>query len=91
MIGEWPRIVQAFVTASIGITMFAGGLHGYFLTRATLWQRGLLLGGGLMLIDPNWVTDVIGAVILAAVVGIQMLSRREERAAAVKAEPAQSG
>jgi TRAP transporter 4TM/12TM fusion protein len=91
MIGEWPRIVQAFVTASIGITMFAGGLHGYFLTRATLWQRGLLLGGGLMLIDPNWVTDVIGAIILAAVVGIQMLSRREERAAAVKAEPAQSG
>jgi TRAP transporter 4TM/12TM fusion protein len=90
MIGEWPKIIQAFVTASIGITMFAGGLHGYFVTKATLWQRGLLLGGGLMLIDPNWLTDVIGAVILAAVVGAQVLARRGEREAAAKAQPVES-
>jgi TRAP-type uncharacterized transport system fused permease subunit len=79
MIGEWPKIVQAFITASIGITMFAGGLHGYFLTRANLWQRVLLLGGGLLLIDPNWITDIIGALIAAVVIGTQSVSRRAER------------
>jgi TRAP transporter 4TM/12TM fusion protein len=89
MIGEWPKIIQAFVTASIGITMFAGGLHGYFLTKTNYWQRALLLGGGLMLIDPNWLTDLIGALILAVVIGTQLASRRWEREAAVKPEPAQ--
>jgi TRAP transporter 4TM/12TM fusion protein len=89
MIGEWPKIIQAFVTASIGITMFAGGLHGYFLAKASYWQRALLLGGGLMLIDPNWVTDLTGALILAVVIGTQLASRRWERETAVKPEPAQ--
>jgi TRAP transporter 4TM/12TM fusion protein len=81
MIGEWPRIIQAFVTASFGIIMFAGGLHGYFVTRAAPWQRGVLVAGGLLLIDPNWVTDVIGAMIATVVVGSQLLSRRTERQA----------
>jgi TRAP transporter 4TM/12TM fusion protein len=92
MIGEWPRIIQAFVTASIGITLFAGGLHGYFVTAANYWQRALLLSGGLLLIDPNWLTDVIGAAIAATVIGAQLLSRRSGRAASepqpVKPQPA---
>ncbi|HXF89928.1 MAG TPA: TRAP transporter permease [Xanthobacteraceae bacterium] len=90
MIGEWPKIIQAFVTASIGVTMFAGGLHGYFAAKANYWQRTLLLGGGLMLIDPNWITDLVGALILSVVIGIQLAARRWEREAAVKPEPAQS-
>jgi TRAP transporter 4TM/12TM fusion protein len=88
MIGEWPKIIQAFVTASIGITLFAGGLHGYFVTAASMWQRGLLLCGGLLLIDPNWVTDVIGAVVAAVVIGAQLLARRTERESAAKPQPA---
>jgi TRAP-type uncharacterized transport system fused permease subunit len=70
--------------------LFAGGLHGYFLTAASYWQRGLLLCGGLLLIDPNWLTDVIGAAIAATVIGAQFLSRRAEREAAAKPEPAKS-
>jgi TRAP transporter 4TM/12TM fusion protein len=88
MIGEWPKIVQAFVTASCGIVLFAGGLHGYFLAAANYWQRALLLGGGLLLIDPNWLTDIIGAAIAATVIGTQFLSRRAQREAAAKTRPA---
>ena len=47
MIGTWPAIIQAFVTASFGILLFAGGLHGYFLTAANYWQRALLIAGGI--------------------------------------------
>jgi TRAP-type uncharacterized transport system fused permease subunit len=89
MIGEWPKIIQAFVTATVGVTMFAGGLHGYFIAKTNYWQRGLLLAGGLMLIDPNWLTDIIGAFVLMIVIGMQLLSRRWESEAAVKPEPAQ--
>ncbi|MBM3527120.1 MAG: TRAP transporter permease [Alphaproteobacteria bacterium] len=87
MIGEWPKIIQAFVTATFGIAMFAGGLHGYFLTAANYWQRALLLGGGLLLIDPNWLTDLVGAGIAATVIGTQYLTRRAAREAAAKPQP----
>jgi TRAP transporter 4TM/12TM fusion protein len=86
MIGEWPKIIQAFVTATFGIAMFAGGLHGYFLAATNYWQRALLLAGGLMLIDPNWITDVIGAAIAVFVIATQFVARRAAREGAAKAE-----
>jgi TRAP transporter 4TM/12TM fusion protein len=89
MIGDWTKIAQAFVTASIGIAMFAGGLHGYFLTAASPWQRALLLGAGMLLIDPNVVTDSIGAVVAVVVIGAQWLSRRNAREAAAKSQAAE--
>ncbi len=76
MIGEWPKIIVAFGTACFGILLFAGGLHGYFLTAANYWQRALLIVGGLLLIDPGFVTDTIGAAIAITVIGSQWLSSR---------------
>jgi TRAP transporter 4TM/12TM fusion protein len=67
MIGSWPHIFGAFITASCGILLFAAGLHGYFVTPANWMQRALLILAGLMLIDPGLTTDIIGAVLAAAV------------------------
>jgi TRAP transporter 4TM/12TM fusion protein len=82
MIGEWPQIILAFCTASSGILMFAGGLHGYFLTVTTTWQRALLIVGGLLLIKPGLETDLIGAVIAAVVITTQIIARRNATQAA---------
>ena len=76
MIGTWPQIVQAFATAVCGILLFAGGLHGYFLTHTSHWQRAMLVGTGLLLIDPGLVTDIVGALMAAAVIASQLASRR---------------
>ncbi|MCQ3943341.1 MAG: C4-dicarboxylate ABC transporter permease [Alphaproteobacteria bacterium] len=83
MIGDWPSVIGAFVTASCGIALFAGGLHGYFLTVANYWQRALLIVAGLLLIDPGLTTDIVGTVLAVIVVGAQWLGRR----AALAAEP----
>jgi TRAP-type uncharacterized transport system fused permease subunit len=88
MIGSWTAIVTAFLTASFGIILFAAGLHGYFITAASPWQRALLIAGGLLLIDPTVVTDVIGATIAAAVAATQWLGRHEP---AMKREDAAQG
>jgi TRAP transporter 4TM/12TM fusion protein len=85
MIGEWPHIIGAFCTASFGILLFAAGLHGYFITAANLWQRALMIAGGLLLIDPGLVTDIIGAVVALVVVAVQW---PEHRKAMAKAQPA---
>ncbi len=84
MIGSWPDIIGAFITASIGVMLFAAGLHGYLLTAANRWQRALLVVAGLLLIDPGFATDIAGAVLAAFVVGVQWMQRRDTVAAAVK-------
>jgi TRAP-type uncharacterized transport system fused permease subunit len=84
MIGSWPDIIGAFITASIGITLFAAGLHGYLLTAANFWQRAVLIVGGLLLIDPGFVTDIAGAVLAAFVVGVQWMQRRDTVAVSAK-------
>ena len=80
MIGTWPAIIGAFATASAGILLFAAGLHGYFITATNLWQRALLIVGGLLLIDPGLITDIIGAAIAAVVIAAQLMTRRQQLA-----------
>ena len=77
MIGSWPHIIGAFITASCGILLFAAGLHGYFITAANAWQRGVLCGAGLLLIDPGLVTDILGAIAAVLIAGYQILERRK--------------
>ena len=89
MIGDWPTIITSFITASVGIALFAGGLHGYFLTSATYLHRALLVTGGLCLVFPGVWNDVAGAAIAILVVVLQYPARRSETAArrASKAAP----
>jgi TRAP transporter 4TM/12TM fusion protein len=82
MIGDWPTIIMASISATIGVMLFAAGLHGYFLTHSAHWQSVLLVVAGLLLIDPHFITDVIGAVLAAAVIAVQLSAKR----AALKAE-----
>ena len=84
MIGDWTMILSSCVSASIGIVMFAGGLHGYFLTVTTHWQRALLLVGGLCLIKPGLYTDLAGVAIAVIVIATQFIARRDAAVEAVK-------
>ncbi|GIK80080.1 MAG: C4-dicarboxylate ABC transporter permease [Alphaproteobacteria bacterium] len=87
MQGPWPTIVSSFVTASIGVVLFAGGLHGYLVTAASLWQRAALVVAGLALIKPGLETDLVGAALVVAVVTVQLATRRAAQAAIAKQAP----
>jgi TRAP transporter 4TM/12TM fusion protein len=82
MIGEWPTIVQSFVTASIGILLFAAGLHGYFIIRTTLAQSVILAFAGLLLVKPGLSTDIAGAAFALAIAANQLLVLRSNDKAA---------
>jgi TRAP transporter 4TM/12TM fusion protein len=84
MIGDWPKIIWSFATASVGICLFAAGLHGYLLMHASWWQRALLIAGGFSLVDPNFITDIIGAGAVAIVFVVQFLTRRTAQLAVAK-------
>jgi TRAP transporter 4TM/12TM fusion protein len=78
MIGDWPLIIWRFLAACVGILLFAAGLHGYFIIRANLWHRALLITSGLLLVKPDYVSDIVGAALVTAVVAAQLIERRAE-------------
>jgi TRAP-type uncharacterized transport system fused permease subunit len=76
MIGTWPEIIQAFVTSCVGIALFAGGLHGYFVTRASMWQRAVLVAAGMCLVFPGIWNDIAGVTLAVLVIAWQVIERR---------------
>jgi TRAP-type uncharacterized transport system fused permease subunit len=83
MLGSSPlAIVWRTLSATLGIIMLGAGLIGYFRGPTRLWERGLLLGGALLLIFPGAVSDVLGMACFAVV----WLAQR--RVPAIEARPA---
>ena len=77
------------MSAVIGVVLFAGGLNGYLLTAANLWQRVLLVIGGLLLIEPGLRSDLIGAALAAVVIASQVMARRAARPKVANESPAE--
>jgi TRAP-type uncharacterized transport system fused permease subunit len=59
------QVVQIVITSILGMVGIGAAMEGYFLTHANKLERVAFLIGGLLLVDPGAITDVIGIVILA--------------------------
>jgi TRAP-type uncharacterized transport system fused permease subunit len=75
MMGSWPQILLASGTAALGVVCLAAGLQGWLRCRATLVDRAILLGAGILLVFPDPVADTIGLAGFLAVLGLQSLRR----------------
>ncbi|MDL2272473.1 TRAP transporter permease [Desulfovibrio sp. OttesenSCG-928-I05] len=71
-------MIQAIITALIGVCLLAMFSIGYFVTDMPWWLRVIALGGALGLLDPGTLTDVLGLVVLAVIYGVQRLRKRSE-------------
>lgn len=78
MIGSWTDTVVATVSATIGVLMLAGGLHGYLLRRLNMLERAWCVAAALMLIDPTVATDLLGYAMVAIALGYQYATRTKE-------------
>ena len=74
-------VIKAILTAMIGMIGVATGFTGYFRAGCAWWERVLLIGGGLLLLDPSTGTDLIGIGIVAAIFILQTLQKRKHAAA----------
>lgn len=72
-----PEVVIITLTALAGICGVSAGLEGYFLCPMKNWQRILSALGGLLMIYPGILTDVIGLALVGAVLVMQMLDRKK--------------
>ena len=59
------------ITSAVGVVALGAALEGHFLRDTTWYERVLLVAAAIDLIVPGLVTDLVGAVLLAAVVASQ--------------------
>ena len=76
------EVIVVVATSLVGIFGVASALNGYLFRPIPLLIRVLCAAGGLLMLDPSTVTDLIGIAVLAAAVLFQYLSARRRPTAA---------
>ena len=76
------QVVLIVVTSLIGVFGVSAGLEGFMLRKLNPLQRILSAAGGLLLIDPNTITDIVGIALVVGVVVWQILEGKTLKAKA---------
>ena len=69
-------ILKIVFTSVAGIVGISAGMEGYAFRKASWWERILLIGGGLCLVVPENMTDIIGLAVVAAVFAFQFVQSK---------------
>ena len=79
-----PEVVMITITSLIGIFGVAAGLSGFVFRQMKWWERILCVVGGLTLLIPGTLTDIIGFVLVGTVcaVGYQSVKKEKDALAA---------
>jgi len=78
----WYEVIQIAVTSMLGMVGIGMAVEKYWTSKLNVLQQLMALAGGLMLIDPNWLTDIGGIVLIAAVIAWQLFRPSKARTAA---------
>ncbi|MBR4949198.1 MAG: TRAP transporter fused permease subunit [Clostridia bacterium] len=72
-----PNVILICITSCIGMFAVSASLQGYLLHGMKWPERILSAAGGLMLIYPGLVTDIIGLSLVGIVIVIQLLTKKK--------------
>lgn len=75
----WYDVISIIISSLVGIGLLAVGLEGWLLKKVPWWQRIIAIAGGLLLIIPGWVTDVIGLVVGVGLIVLQIFSVKKDK------------
>ena len=75
------EVIQVIITSFIGMFLVASGLMGYMLKDLNWPMRLICIAGGLCLIIPGTVTDLMGVAVLAVMIVIQMMGKKTSKMA----------
>lgn len=70
------EVILICITSFVGIFAVSASLEGYFLHKMAWFERIISVVGGLLLIYPGILTDVIGVTLVGVVLGIQFLTKK---------------
>jgi len=72
-------IITALVTGLIGIYALAIAINNFFSIKLNIFERIVFLVGSLMLIDPGFITDVIGIGLVAVAFAIHTVRAKKHK------------
>ncbi len=73
------EVILICITSVIGIFGVSASLEGYFLHNMCWYERVVSAVGGLLLIYPGLLTDIIGLALVGAVVVLQIITRKKSK------------
>lgn len=71
------EVILICITSVIGIFGVSAALEGYLLQNMRWYERVVSAIGGLLLIYPGWVTDVIGFGLVGTILLVQLLTKKK--------------
>ena len=75
----WYEVLQIAITSLLGMVGIGMAVEKYWTSKLNILQQLMALAGGLMLIDPNWLTDIGGIVLIALVIAWQQFRPTKTR------------
>ena len=79
---EWYDVLLISVTALLGLFGIAAALNGHLYRKIPMVLRLALVAGGLGMMIPGLISDLIGLAVVAAVVVFQYISGKKQAASA---------
>ena len=71
------KVIQIVITSFVGMLSLAAGNEGFLLHKVKLPWRLAAVVGGLLLIDPGLIGDLIGFGLIAIVLLVQIIERKQ--------------
>ncbi len=71
------EVVLICITSIVGIFAVSASLEGWLIHHMPVWQRVICLAGGLALIYPGIVTDLVGVGLVGAVAAVQFITKKQ--------------
>lgn len=72
------EVILICITSLIGMFGVSASLEGYLLKSMKWYERIISAVGGLLLIYPGWITDIIGLSLVGVVVLIQVIGKKKK-------------
>jgi TRAP transporter 4TM/12TM fusion protein len=74
----WTYLIWVVFTAISGMLAIGAGIIGFWLRKLFWWERVLGLVGGIMLIYPEGMTDMIGLALFVLLIALQVIIKDKD-------------
>ncbi len=75
------QVILIIISALVGIFGVSAGLEGYVMRRMSIIERIISAAGGLLLIYPGTLTDIVGVVLVGGIILFQYIMLKSEKKA----------
>jgi len=75
----WLQVAQVVATSLIGLFGLSAAMNGYLFAKINPVFRVLFAAGGICMMVPDTITDVVGIALIVALFVVQFLMRKRSQ------------